>query len=128
MVASLEAWQRILTGKGRIFRVTFRTKTPQYMRLPDGRRGPIIGPAGRVREMVARINVRKFELGVISPAARRAEDLVNNVLTCFDVQLFNNLRVHLTDQGMTPSLANIVAGRRSYRRINMADVINLQGV
>ena len=87
----------------------------------------MIAPAGRIRTMVARLGVGKYTLGIIHPDVRRAEDIANNVLTCFDVQVFNALRTHLEDQGVEPGLAIFMAGRRSYRRINMADVLELTG-
>lgn len=122
-----EAWQRILAARGRIFRVTFRTKTPQYERSFDGRKGRLIAPAGRIRTMICRRLVQKFTLGVISPEARFLEDVVNNVLTVFDIQMFNALRLHLEDQGIAPGVALMQAGRRSYRRLNMAHILNITG-
>lgn len=127
MITSQQAWSRILKTKGKIFRVVFRTKTPQYARNPDGSRGLMIAPAGRVRTMVARLGVQKFTKGVIPPEVRRAEDLQHDVLTCFDVQVFNALRTHFEDEGVERGLAIFMAGRRSYRRINMNEVLQIQG-
>jgi hypothetical protein len=128
-IPSNEAWERILDARGRIFRVTFRTKTPQRRMNPDGTRTQeIVAGPGRIRTMVARRLVQKFALGVIHPEERFQEDVEHNVLTVWDVQTFHLLRRHLEDQGMEPFAAMMTAGRRSYRRLNMDQIIDLQGV
>lgn len=96
---------------------------------PDGTRTTeVIAGAGRVRVMVCRRLVQKFALGVIPPEVRFQEDVEHNVITVFDLGVFRTLRTALEDQGMTAFQAMMTAGRRSYRRINLADVVELTGI
>lgn len=126
MIETADAWQRVWSVRGEIFRVVFRTKTSQRLMNADGTRtNEIVAGPGRTRSMLARRLVQKFALGVIPADVRLAEDVRANVLTVWDIETFKMLRTHLEDQGMKPFEALMTAGRRSYRRINMADVISI---
>lgn len=126
MITAEDAWHRIFSVRGEIFRVVFRTKTAQrHMNLDGTRTSEIVAGPGRVRSMLARRLVQKFALGVIPADMRLAEDIAANVLTVWDVETFKMLRTHLEDQGMKPFEAMMTAGRRSYRRINMADIVSI---
>jgi hypothetical protein len=114
-IPSQVAWAELLARGTRIFTVRFRRKH-------KGQNGE---PKGSIRVMTCRLRVRKYTnsvtgLGrVIPPAVRRAEDVRCNVLTVFDIQLFNQYR----HQGY----GVIAAGRASYRRVNMAQVVSISG-
>lgn len=126
MITANDVWNRIFSIRGELFRVVFRTKTSQHRMNPDGTRtSEIISGPGRTRSMLCRRLVQKFALGVIPPAVRLAEDVENNVLTVWDIETFRMLRIHLEDQGMKPFEALMTAGRRSYRRINMAEILSI---
>jgi hypothetical protein len=118
MIPVHEVYNRIQTVGGKFFSVTFRRKHPKYSdeRGEDGRR-IVLEPAGAERHMVCRRRVRRYTLGVIPPEVRLREDLRNRVLTVFDVATFNQLR----RQGYRL----VTAGRQSYRRINVAEVVDI---
>ena len=103
-----ELFWRLKQTNGRFFKVTFRCRCPRV------RNGQIVAPVGRVREMLCRLNVNVFKRNIISDEQRDREDLQHAILTCWDVQEYFRLR----GQGMVRR----VAGRNSYRRINLAEI------
>lgn len=113
---SSEAWARIQAHPRIFFKVSFRRKRPKYAKDEKGRRY-VMEPAGAIREMTCRLRVRKYVKGVLPEGQRKVEDLRHNVLTVFDTTVFHELR--------RKGLSKMEAGRQSYRRINMQEVISL---
>jgi hypothetical protein len=120
MIEPNDAWTRIFAVGGEIFSVSFMRKNPKY----DENKA-IVEPRGAIRRMVCRRRVRRYTRGVIAPAVRMAEDVKHNVLTVFDLQFFMQHRQELLERGFTREIANLAAGRAAYRRINMAQVVDI---
>lgn len=62
---------------------------------------------GSVRNMTARMSVKKGVKGVISPEQRKAEDRFHNVLTVYDMNVFDKL-----------------GERGAFRRINLDQLLS----
>jgi len=99
---------RIRSTKGRFFAVDFARKNDKK------KNGEVIEPAGSIRHMVCRRGVKKFSDGKLPDGKRKNEDAVNDVLTVWDVGVYQCERKNGKDQE--------TSGRKSYRRINLADV------
>ena len=95
---------------GKFFRVSFARKTA-------GKNGE---KPGDIRRMLCRRSVRKYTKGVLLPGVRKEEDAKNAVLTVWDVEKFHQARK--AGKGLK------AAGRSSYRRINLSEVVELTGV
>jgi len=105
-VRSVQA--RIKSSKGHFFSVDFARKKAKKVN------GVVVEPAGAIRHMLCRTGVAKFVQGVQPEGKRRDEDSRHDVLTVWDVGVYQNLR----REGMEQELAGV----KAYRRINMADV------
>lgn len=99
---------RINSVKGQFFSVDFARKNDKKVN------GVIVEFAGSIRHMVCRRGVGKYVQGVQPIGQRKAEDSRNEVLTVWDVQVYQEQRKMGIDQE--------TAGTKAYRRINMADV------
>lgn len=121
MIDTVDAWHRIWSVEGQIFRVAFRRKHDAYGRDENGRR-VLYEPKGTIRRMLCRRRVHRYTRNVIPPEARLSEDVANNVLTVFDLETFLRKRKDLLDRGIEKNIANLSAGRASFRRINMSAI------
>lgn len=99
---------RIDSVKGQFFAVDFARKNDKK------ENGVVVEPAGTIRHMVCRRGVAKYVKGVQPQGYRKAEDTRNEVLTVWDVGVYQALRQE--------GIAQEQAGQKAYRRINMADV------
>jgi hypothetical protein len=104
MVNYRQALQEIENKGHRFFVVIFQRKRV-------GKNGE---PVGSERRMLCRRHVRGYVKGVLAPGQRAAEDSRCKVLTVFDVSVFNRNR---------KTMPIMLAGERSYRRINMTRVV-----
>lgn len=116
MIDSNEAWNRIAVAGKQFFSVSFQRKNDKVGKDENGKK-VVIEPAGTIRKMLCRRGVKKYAKGVLPPGQRKAEDIRCNVLTVFDVQEMAKLRKSGMRMGE--------AGRKSYRRINMAEVVDI---
>ncbi len=103
-----EVAARIASVGGQFFAVDFCRKNDKKVG------GVVVEAAGSVRHMVCRRGVAKYVKGVLPEGQRKAEDAKHDVLTVWDVGVYQQLRKEGVDQG--------AAGEKAYRRINMADV------
>lgn len=121
MITTIDAWNRIAAAGGIIFSVTFRRKHPKI----DRETKQVVEPAGSLRKMTCRRGVRKHTQGIIPPGVRLAEDVRCNVLTVWDIEFYHERKRELRQQGVPAGVANMRAGRAAYRRINMAEVVEI---
>ena len=103
-----EVAARIASVKGQFFAVDFARKTDKKVN------GVVVEAAGSVRHMVCRRGVAKYVKGVQPEGQRKNEDAKHDVLTVWDVGVYQTLRKAGAEQAS--------AGEKSYRRINMVDV------
>jgi len=115
----MDAISLISSKKGKFFTVTFKRKTAKYEVLNGTK--TLVAAVGDLRTMLCRRGVKKFtnqSLGFSGKVHSTVlEDSKNDVLTVFDVELYNSYR----RSGLRP----ITAGRRAYRRINLKEVVSL---
>jgi len=112
--------RKLIEGKkGKFFKVTFKRKTNKYATV-DGVR-TLVAKKGDLRTMLCRRGVGSFTNASLGFAGKAkdtvSEDSRNDVMTVFDVELYNQYR----KDGLRP----VSAGRRAYRRINLADVTDI---
>lgn len=93
---------------GQFFSVKFARKNDKKVN------GVVVALAGEERKMLCRRGVKKYADGVLPEGKRKKEDATNEVLTVWDVGVYQQERKNGRDQES--------AGRKSYRRINLADV------
>lgn len=109
----------INSKKGKFFSVTFKRKTNKY-EVINGQK-TCTAHKGDLRTMLCRRSVTRFtntNLGFSGkPKNTVREDDQNDVLTVFDIGVYNAYR----NGGLRP----ITAGRRSYRRINLREVVSI---
>lgn len=103
-----EVANRIASVKGQFFAIDFARKTDKKVN------GVVVEAAGSIRHMVCRRGVSKYVKGVQPEGQRKNEDAKHDVLTVWDVGVYQAFRKSGVEQ--------MVAGEKSYRRINMADV------
>ena len=99
---------RIASVKGQFFSVDFARKTDKK------EKGKVIEAKGTIRHMLCRRGVGKYVKGVLPEGHRDAEDNKHDVLTVWDVGVYQTLR--------KSGVVQEVAGEKAYRRINMSDV------
>jgi hypothetical protein len=102
-----EALTRIGKAGGQFFSVSFERKNDKK------KNGVVVELAGTIRKMVCRRGVAKYVEGT-GNGNRAGEDTCNNVLTVWDVGVYQAKR----KEGMTQECA----GKASYRRINLRAV------
>jgi len=93
---------------GKMFSVTFARKVDKKVG------GVIVEPAGSLRTMTARTGVSKGVKGVDEPEVRKAEDVRNNVLTVYDVNVM--------DANKNSGLPEDEWTKGAFRRINLAEL------
>ena len=120
MINIQDMWNRVALADatGIIFSVSFKRKHPKYeYQEAGGKKVRVeIEPSGAIRHMLCRRRVHKYTKGIIPPGVRLAEDVKCGVLTVFDLQYFKQLK--------SKGYPNITAGRKSYRRINLMEVVS----
>ena len=99
---------RIASVGGQFFAIDFARKNDKKVA------GVVVEEAGSIRHMVCRRGVAKYVKGVQPVGQRKAEDSRNEVLTVWDVGVYQSLRKEGREQEQ--------AGGNAYRRINMSDV------
>lgn len=110
--------EKILKSRGKIFSVSFRRRTDK-----KDNSGFVVERAGTIRRMTCRTLVSRFVSGLNDPNKRIKEDLANNVVTVFDVQTYNELMKEYKKAGWSKKIAGHLAGPKSYRRVNLEEVI-----
>jgi hypothetical protein len=78
--------ERINSVKGKFFAIDFARKNDKKVD------GVIVEHAGDIRHMVCRRGVAKYVKGVLPAGQRKAEDARNEVLTVWDVGVYQSLR------------------------------------
>jgi hypothetical protein len=99
---------RIGSVGGRFFSVDFARKTDKKVN------GKVVEAAGSIRRMLCRRGVAKYVKGVQDEGQRVREDERNDVLTVWDIGVYQELRRAGKEQEE--------AGSGAYRRINLVDV------
>lgn len=103
-----EVKTRIGSVKGRFFSVDFARKRDKKVN------GRIVEAAGSIRRMLCRTGVAKYVKGVLPEGQRDREDERCEVLTVWDMGVYQALRKE--------GKAQEEAGEQAYRHINLADV------